>query len=214
MDDSSTLGYYSDHADEYDEIYEIPELQSYLEQFEAYLKDIMSDHKVLEVACGTGHWTNVMANTAEFIAASDAGRDILQVAKSNLDSSNNIELLQSDAYNPPITSTTFSAGFAGGWWSHIPKERIHEFLQTFHSRLSSNAQVCFLDTSIVQHKELHTDNAGNRYENRELNDGSQYTVLKNFPTENQLRETIAEYGSEIEFHDFKHFWCLSYRLNR
>lgn len=173
---------------------------------------MMSDHDVLEVACGTGYWSNVMAETAESVVASDAGRNVLQVAKSKSDSVDNIELLQSDAYNLPITSNTFSAGFAGDWWSHIPKERRHEFLQMFHATLNEGARICFID-SITQNEELDTDEAGNRYEKRELNDGSRYTVLKNLPTEDQLREIIGKYGSEIEFYNSKYFWCLSYQLD-
>ena len=214
MNESSILEYYSDRANEYDDIYEISELQTHLKQVEDHLIQVMSNHNVLEVACGTGYWTNIMADTAESVVASDAGRDVLQVAKSKSDSTDNIGLLQCDAYDPPTTSDAFSAGFAGDWWSHIPKERLDEFLQMFHSKLNSDAQICFIDNmSIVQHEELYTDEAGNRYEKRELNDGSQHTVLKNFPTENQLREIVGEYGSEIEFYDFKYFWCLSYRLD-
>lgn len=212
MNDSPIVEYYSDRAGEYDEFYEIPELQSELESLKTHVRQAVSGHDVFEIACGTGYWTKVMTDTANSVVASDAGRDVLQVAKPKLRSEDNIELIQSDAYNPPTTPNTFSAGFAGSWWSHIPKERIHEFLQTFHSQLEQGAQMCFVD-SISVNEELHTDEAGNRYVKRELNDGTEYTIIKNVPEEVELREMIAEYGSEIEFQNVEYLWYLSYHLN-
>ena len=39
----------------------------------------------------------------------------------------------------------FAAGFAGFWFSHVPRSRVGEFLRGFHAALSPGAKVVLLD---------------------------------------------------------------------
>lgn len=52
------------------------------------------------------------------------------------------------------------------------------------------------------------DGEGNTYQVRRLEDGSTYRVLKNFPSEVELRRAVAGIARDVRFHEWQHFWAL------
>lgn len=57
-----------------------------------------------------------------------------------------------------------------------------------------------------------TDDAGNTYQLRQLQDGSQHRVLKNFPTEGELRAACQGLGRQVRVTYFEYFWALQYSV--
>jgi len=57
-----------------------------------------------------------------------------------------------------------------------------------------------------------TDSDGNTYQDRRLADGSRHRVLKNFPTQADLRNAVGNIATDIRVVDFTYYWCLSYML--
>jgi len=109
----------------------------------------------------------------------------------------------------------FDAAFAGFWWSHIPHRRIDEFLASLHARLDPGARVIFLDNCYVAGSstpvsELDAD--GNTYQLRTLGDGSSVRVLKNFPSEAELRERLAPRAAALAVEWLEYYWLVDYRL--
>ena len=49
--------YYAARAGEYDRIYQKPERQVDLRKIESWLQTTLAGRAVLEIACGTGYWT-------------------------------------------------------------------------------------------------------------------------------------------------------------
>ena len=50
-----------------------------------------------------------------------------------------------DAYTlVGLEGLAFDAAFAGFWWSHVPRGRLHDWLTLLHSRLERGAQVVLL----------------------------------------------------------------------
>ncbi len=72
--------YYSRRASEYEEIYQKPERQQDLAKLKILLADLLRGHRVLELACGTGYWTEVIAVTAQSIVATDISEETLALA--------------------------------------------------------------------------------------------------------------------------------------
>jgi demethylmenaquinone methyltransferase/2-methoxy-6-polyprenyl-1,4-benzoquinol methylase len=64
MSQNHMLDYYAARAAEYDRVYLKPERQADLRQIEAWLPVRFAGRSVLEVACGTGHWTRLIAPVA------------------------------------------------------------------------------------------------------------------------------------------------------
>lgn len=215
MAEPDMLEYYSQRVDEYEAVYRKPERQPHLASLEECVAETMASHDVLEVACGTGYWTEVMAPTASSILATDASGEVLAAANSKSYPLDDLAFAQSDAYSLAAIDGAFTAGFAGFWWSHVPVGGLDAFLETFHAKLDDGARVCFVDNRFVEGSSTptsHGDEAGNTYQTRTLSDGSEHTVLKNFPTETELRDVVEDYASEIVFRDFTYYWVLSYRL--
>lgn len=212
MDDESLLEYYAERVDEYEAVYRKPERQSQLEALEGAVAREAAGQDVLEVACGTGYWTEVMARTADSIVASDASREVLAAANAKSYPAD-VAFVQADAYSLDSVDGAFSAGFAGFWWSHVPVDRLDAFLETFHGRLDDGARVCFVDNRFVEGSNTpisRADEDGNTYQRRELEDGSEHTVLKNFPSEAELRERVEPDATDVEYRDFEYYWLLAY----
>ena len=71
--ESSMVNYYAERAKEYERIYEKPERQEELRQLRDLVQRTFADTHVLEIACGTGYWTEVIARSAAS-AATQIGR--------------------------------------------------------------------------------------------------------------------------------------------
>src|SRR4051812_47324167 len=87
--DSSPLqAYYAARANEYDKIYDKPERQADLRLIERWLPALLSGKTVLEVACGTGYWTRLIAPAASSVVAIDSAPETLRIAEQRVPAGN------------------------------------------------------------------------------------------------------------------------------
>jgi ubiquinone/menaquinone biosynthesis C-methylase UbiE len=110
--DLSMQSYYAARAGEYDRVYQKPERQSDLRQIEQWLPTLLSGATVLEVACGTGYWTQFIAPVASAVVAIDSAPETLQIAQQRVNASN-VLFQVGDAYALSGTGHAFDAAFAG-----------------------------------------------------------------------------------------------------
>jgi len=207
--------YYAARAPYYDAVYLQPERRTDIAYLSAHLPLRLAGRRVLEVACGTGYWTQFIAPAATSMIASDATPEPLEFARLRPNTTN-VSFVQADAYALPATLGEFDAAFAGLWFSHVPVGARQAFLNSLHSRLSVGARVVLLDNSEVQCKHLpiaERDLEGNTYQLRELRDGTRHRILKNFPSQTELRSLVECIAGEITFQQLENFWLLEYRLN-
>jgi demethylmenaquinone methyltransferase/2-methoxy-6-polyprenyl-1,4-benzoquinol methylase len=73
--------YYADRAPEYDSIYAKPERQADLRLIERWLPEVFRGRRVLEIACGTGYWTQFIAPVATGVVAIDSARETIDIAR-------------------------------------------------------------------------------------------------------------------------------------
>jgi len=207
--------YYADRAYEYDKTYLRPERQKDIKKLHKLLKNLLSGHIVLEVACGTGYWTKTIASVSKFITAVDINKKVLQIAKNREIPSDKVIFVQDDVYSLNKIQNNFSAGFAGFWWSHVLKSKLKGFLALFQSKLQSDALVVFIDNRRVKRSStpiIRIDNDGNTYQIRKLEDGREYEVLKNFPTKQEILETLGNKIKNFKMELLKYFWLVSYNI--
>ena len=209
-----TTDYYGARAPEYDRVYLKPERQADLRELERWLPGVFAGRSVLEVACGTGHWTRWIAPAASRVLALDAAVQTLAVARTRVDPAK-VELVHGDAYALPPAARGFEAGFAGFWISHVPRSRVREFLHGFHAALVPGAKVVLLDNRFVEGSSTpisELDAQGNTYQVRTLDDGSTHRVMKNFPSQEALRHAVEGMAEDVQFHAWPYFWALEYRV--
>jgi demethylmenaquinone methyltransferase/2-methoxy-6-polyprenyl-1,4-benzoquinol methylase len=207
--------YYARRAAEYEKIYDKPERQADLARLRADIPAMFAGERVLEIACGTGYWTALIAAQAESVLAVDAAKETLEIARRKAYPKANVTLQQGDAYALPAWPRRFSAGFAGFWWSHIPVGRLQGFLEGLAARLEPGARVVFLDNRYVEGSSTpisRRDGQGNSFQRRLLADGSSHEVLKNFPAADEMRARLAGFGTEVRFTEYPYYWVASYRI--
>jgi demethylmenaquinone methyltransferase/2-methoxy-6-polyprenyl-1,4-benzoquinol methylase len=206
--------YYAARAREYDRIYARPERQTDLRAIEAWLPPLFDGRATLEIACGTGHWTQLLAPRVASLLALDAAAETLALATARVRDAK-VRFVVGDAYAPPVPAAHFDAAFAGFWFSHVPRARRQEFLAALHATLRSGARVVLLDNRYVEGSSTplaERDAAGDTWQLRPLADRSTHRVLKNFPTEPELRTALAEHAARLDYHQWPHYWAVHYDL--
>jgi SAM-dependent methyltransferase len=205
--------YYADRAQEYERVYAIPERQDDLHILRALLQTLVAGHDVLEVACGTGYWTQPLAETARSIVATDVNSEVLDLARKKTYPAGKVRFQLADAFTLEGVSGPFTAGFAAFWWSHIKRSELSDFLKGFHAKLGPGRLVVFADNSLkgTRHPFTRRDAEGNTYQTRRLEDGREYEVLKNIPTEAELRDYLEGIAADIVYESLTYYWCLTYR---
>lgn len=205
--------YYAARAREYDRIYAKPERQDDLRRMESWLPGVLAGRRVLELACGTGYWTQFYAAAAQGVLGIDSAQQTLDIARARLPPG--VQLLRGDAYRLPRLDATFDAAFAGFWWSHIPQRRIAGFLHGLHAVLQPGARVVFMDNRFVPGSSTpvaERDADGDSFQLRTLDDGSVHHVLKNFPSAEAVLAAVEPFATQSSYHQWRFFWALEYTL--
>lgn len=204
--------YYAARAAEYDRVYLKPERQTDLRAIERWLAPKFAGARVIEIACGTGYWTQFIAPLASSILALDSAAATMAIAKTRVPEAR-VDFLVGDAYALPHQIGRFGAAFAGFWLSHVPKSRRREFLLGLAARLEPGAKVVFLDNRYVEGSSTPLaarDAEGNTYQTRKLEDGSTHQVLKNFPSKAELQELVAGLGERPLYTLWQYYWAFEY----
>lgn len=207
--------YYNKRAKEYERIYFKPERQEDIAAAGLILKDLFKEKEVLEIACGTGFWTRFIAETAKSVLATDINESVLEIARSKDIQHSDLNFKKADLYVFE-SEKKYPSLFAGFIWSHILKQDLPHFYKTIHVLAEPGGQVVLMDNTYVEgsnHPILCTDTEGNTFQNRMLDDGSNHQVLKNFATEDFLRNSLKDQVREFTFIPLQYFWILSYRTN-
>ena len=210
--DPAILDYYARRAREYERIYDKPERQAELRDLERLIVGLLAGRDLLEIACGTGYWTERIAPAAASIVATDASDEVLEVARSKEYPPGRVGFANADAYDPAAVPGRFTALFAGFFWSHVPRRRLAGFLAGAARRLEPGGRLVFIDNRFVPGSSTpiaETDDHGDSYQIRRLDDGSNHRVLKNFPDEAELQAAAATIGRDVTITLLTFFWCLS-----
>jgi ubiquinone/menaquinone biosynthesis C-methylase UbiE len=215
--ETDIVNYYARRAPEYDRVYLKPERQGDLALLSRRMRDLLAGLSVLELPCGTGYWTEAIADVTKSIVAADISEEMLAIARTRaIQAEANVRFVQADAYRPDGAGTGFDAALVAFWWSHVPHGRIEEFLQALHRTLVPGALVVLCDNlySDDSNTPLHrTDDEGNTFQLRSLEDGSQHEVLKNFPDEEELRRALPPTAFDVRYEALPYYWLLMYRVS-
>jgi 2-polyprenyl-3-methyl-5-hydroxy-6-metoxy-1,4-benzoquinol methylase len=213
LEPADLLDYYRRRALEYEAIYAKPERQADLAALGRLIPERLRGAQVLEVACGTGYWTQRIAATAARVLATDLAEEPLRIARAK-DYPGEVAFKEADAYALGDLGK-FDGAFAGFWWSHVPRARIDAFLGSLHACLAPGARVLLLDNRYVSGSSTaisSLDADGNTYQLRRLGDGSEVRVLKNFPAQAELRQRLGAQAAEFTCTELQYYWLAEYRL--
>ena len=184
----------------------------------AVVEELLSGHDVLEVACGTGNWTGVLARRAASVLATDVNESTLRRAEAKDRPAGVASFQVSDAYTLEGVRGGFTGAFASDWWSHVPRSLLPAFLDNVHGRLEKGARVVFLDMLPSDHPDLtpyRQDDEGNAICRRTLPDGRVFDVVKNFPSRSDVLESVTGRGGGAEYHEWRELrrWLVTYTVS-
>ncbi|MGW3746246.1 class I SAM-dependent methyltransferase [Streptomyces sp. NPDC005146] len=197
MDDDALLAeqmaYYRAGAAEYDRPYaEYEDLQRLL----AVVDDLPIAGDVLELACGTGQWTPRLAARARSVTAVDAAPEVVALARART-ASPTVQFLEADLFEwqPPRRYDTVFFAF---WLSHVPPPRLPGFWNTVATALAPGGKAIFIDdgpAAAAEEEVLANQPAPAAL--RQLDDGSQYRIVKVFHDARTLTDDLTALGWSV-----------------
>ncbi len=209
--------YYRRRAGEYDSVYRKPERQADISRLGTLLRTVASGRRILEVAAGTGFWTEQLAMAACSILATDVAEETLAIARRRDYGEALMEFAVCDAFALGTLPGRFDAGVACFWMSHLLRDRMGAFVQHLCRRLEPGARVVLADNQYVEgsnHPVTRIDQHGNSFQRRSLASGEEFEVLKNFPTVDELHGLARGVGAVGEVAMLEYYWLLWFDVPR
>ena len=205
--------YYAKRAREYERIYDKPERQHELAWLRSRIPRLFKGRTVLEVACGTGYWTQFIAPVAHRMYACDINEPVLEIAREKRIPG--ATFFKADAIGLEGVPAGCNAAFAGFWWSHVKKSGLRQFVANLAARLEPGSLVGILDNAWAPGSSTpisRTDAEGNTYQLRTLASGEQMEVLKNFPTPAELADEVRAVAREAHLESLNYYWLRGFTL--
>jgi 2-polyprenyl-3-methyl-5-hydroxy-6-metoxy-1,4-benzoquinol methylase len=205
---NSQLEYYRARAAEYDEWFlrkgrydhgpelnrrwfsEITELRHWLSR-QGPLGD------VLELAAGTGLWTESLATQSRSLHCIDAAPEALILNRARMtrhEADITYELADIFQWRP---SRRYDTIFFGFWLSHVPEDRFVPFWRLVEEACADGGHTLLVD-SLADPASTARDQVieGSGQVTRRLNDGREFRIVKKFWDPNRLAQRLATIGWE------------------
>ena len=199
------IRYYRDRASEYDEWFfrqgrydrgEAHRQQWSLEvsKLEISLQSAATSGNILELACGTGLWTQHLAPVATHLTAVDASPEAICINQQRIGSAS-VDYIVADLFNW-TPRQKFDFIFFGFWLSHVPMSKFTSFWQMVEGALKPNGRVFFIDSLFTQGSTAKNHVPLNKqgYAERKLNNGRIYQIVKVFHEPTQLQKSLQSLG--------------------
>jgi len=198
--------YYRERAGEYDEWwlragrYALPagELRNWhadVAETEAALTAFAPRGDVLELACGTGLWTRHLVRHATRVTAVDAAPEMLARNRERVRGAVGYVVADLFEWTPPAAA--FDVCFFGYWLSHVPADRFAAFWSSVAAALRPGGRVFLVDS--YDPERLPGDT-----QERELNDGRRFRVVKRFWQPAELAAATADLGWTLDVRVARH----------
>jgi SAM-dependent methyltransferase len=194
------IDYYRRRASEYDET-SLEDLEQPSRVFGPLVEALAPSGDVLEIACGTGLWTQHLAPRADSLSALDSSPEVIKLARERVGSGVEFVVANVFEWTPP---RRYDSIFFGFWLSHVPPARFDDFWRLLGRCLTPGGRLLFVDEGAARasmEPKLLPDRVGTA--ERQLRDGSVHTIVKVFHEPEELARTLGGLGwsAEIELTD-------------
>ncbi len=154
--------------------------------------------RVLELAGGTGLWTERLVHLADSVTVVDASPETLAINRSRVGDSK-ARYVEADIFSWR-PDERYDVVFFGFWLSHVPPERFRPFWHLVRTCLAPGGRVFFVDsayneaTTAVDHRLEGPDALALT---RRLNDGREFRIVKVFYHPADLSRRLAALGWNV-----------------
>jgi demethylmenaquinone methyltransferase/2-methoxy-6-polyprenyl-1,4-benzoquinol methylase len=162
---------------------------------------------VLELACGTGLFTRIVAPRAGAVTAVDASPEVIAINLARV-AANNVQYVQADlfAFEPPAR---YDCVFMSFWLSHVPHARFDGFWAMVRRALAPDGFVLLVDSAhdptstAVDHP---TPDRLAGIVTRRLDDGREFRIVKVFWEPASLAVRLRECGFDADIGATKRYF--------
>lgn len=192
----SLIHYYSLRAPEYEQIYyrDFPAKQKELADEAERLEKLVEGKNVLDLACGTGYWTEVISRRAESVIASDISAEMIEEAQKKKFECP-VKFVRADLYQLPFAAGAFDIVTLGFWFSHEPKQGYDRFFELIKPLMSEAGLIWMIDNNPPAEgpklRSVGRDEFGNNYKQRFLDSGEEFAILKNYFDADELEAVFS-----------------------
>ncbi|MGW6021240.1 class I SAM-dependent methyltransferase [Streptomyces sp. NPDC055099] len=192
------IAYYRARASEYDASYaermRMPQLKKALDTW-----PIGGD--VLELACGTGQWTQLLSRRTNNLTALDAAPEMLDVARGQMQNTAT-RFIEADIFRWE-PDRQYDTVFFAFWLSHVPPAEMASFWDMLRLALKPGGRVVFLDDSRAK-AEIEEQVPEEQVPTvlRTLADGTQHLAVKVLHDSAGLTRQLNDLGWEAHVEQF------------
>lgn len=205
--------YYNERASEYEQIYfrDDDARRKEIDDEVARVRDLAKGKRILEIACGTGYWTQYLSQTAAHITAIDIAPLMIEEAKRK-PLACPVNFVQADLNHLPSSAGRFDLIALGFWFSHHPKQDYDSLFDSLTSHLEPGGRIWMIDNNPPAEGPRadysHTDDDGNNYKKRFLSDGREFTIIKNYFSADSLKEILEPRFKLDRLTYGRHYWAV------
>jgi SAM-dependent methyltransferase len=210
-----SVQYYASAGADIERVYDLPERQDDLAALRTQVAQLLRGHTVLELACGSGYWTEVIAAAADKVIATDISPVLIALGKQRALPADKVQWRPADAFALPGDLGSFTAVFIGFWWSHVPRAEQGRLLAGLRARVGKDVLLVLADDCWVEGSSdtiARTDLEGNTYQIKTTASGERYEIPKSYPSDSLLRKKLAASVREIKIVRLEYYWLLTCRL--
>jgi 2-polyprenyl-3-methyl-5-hydroxy-6-metoxy-1,4-benzoquinol methylase len=185
------LAYYRRRAADYDRT-AYGDVEAAGQRIAGIVDHLRPTGEALELACGTGMWTQALIRWTNTLTAVDAAPEMLTAARTRVPE-HLVDYVLADVFGwqPPRRYDTIFFAF---WLSHVPPERFDDFWATLHQWLLPGGRVAFVDEDPGEAgKEVYTEPNGHIVVRR-LRDGSTHRLVKVFASPEEIGHRLSRAG--------------------
>jgi demethylmenaquinone methyltransferase/2-methoxy-6-polyprenyl-1,4-benzoquinol methylase len=163
--------------------------------------------RVLEIACGTGIWSEQLLPFASHLTLLDGSPEMLTINSARI-ASPLVRRVEADIFQWQPTEQ-FDTVFFGFWLSHVPPARFTEFWKLVRSCLAPGGRVFFVDSrhdptsTAIDHRLPAPETSVLR---RRLNDGREFRIYKVFHEPAELAGRLSELGWHFDVRQTDHYF--------
>jgi 2-polyprenyl-3-methyl-5-hydroxy-6-metoxy-1,4-benzoquinol methylase len=189
---ASQVNYYRLRAAEYDVTSYGDDLEAARARMAKVLDQLAPRGSVLEIACGTGMWTQELAVRADRVLAIDSAPEALELAGQRV-LRGDVELQVADVYvwEPHIQ---FDTVFMAFWLSHVPRARWKQFMERVGAWLHPGGRLLVVDEHVDLRPLEMFDPSTADTAVRKLNDGSEHRLVKVYLDPAELEDLFNQLG--------------------
>jgi demethylmenaquinone methyltransferase/2-methoxy-6-polyprenyl-1,4-benzoquinol methylase len=165
----------------------------------------------LELAAGTGIWTEKLAAQSAHVTAIDASTEVLDINR-NRCAGSDVDYILTDVFTWQPTRQ-YDTVFFGFWLSHVPPDRFAAFWDVVGQALRESGRVMFIDSLPAEESgaldhDLPDWSSGRV--TRRLSGGAQFEIVKLFYEPTELESQLAGLGWKAEVQQVGRFFLLGH----